>query len=46
MHYFSTPWKNEKILQFPDEFQGVEKGCIENEWVKLRKHSVPFFVCL
>ena len=30
VHFFSTPWKHQKIWCF----QGVEKGCIENEWVK------------
>ena len=36
MHPFSTPWKHQKTLQFSDVFwcfQGVEKGCIGNEWV-------------
>ena len=34
MHPFSTPWKHQKTLRFFDVFQGVEKGCIGNEWVK------------
>ena len=33
MHPFSTPWKHQKTLRFYC-FQGVEKGCIGNEWVK------------
>ena len=28
MYPFSTPWK-------PQDFQGVEKGCIGNEWIKV-----------
>ena len=33
MHPFSAIWKRQKTLCF----QGVEKGCIGNEWVKLKK---------
>ena len=32
MHPFSTSWKHRKVFWC---FQGVEKGCIGNEWVKL-----------
>ena len=30
----STPWKHQKTLWFFGYFQGVEKRCIGNEWVK------------
>ena len=30
----STPWKHQKTLRFFGYFQGVEKRCIGNEWVK------------
>ena len=32
MHPFSTPWKHLTVTWC---FQGVEKGCIGKEWVKL-----------
>ena len=35
MYPFSTPWKHQKTLRFFLCFQGVEKACIGNEWVKL-----------
>ena len=34
MHPFSSPWKDQKTLRCFWYFQGVEKGCIGNEWVK------------
>ena len=35
LHPFSTPWKHRKTLRFSDVFrEGVEKGCIGNEWAK------------
>ena len=33
MHPFYSPLKHQKTVRFSDE--GVEKGCIENEWVKI-----------
>ena len=39
IHSFSTPWKNLC-------FQGVDKGCIGNEWVKIFREkwsNFPFF---
>ena len=35
MYPFSTPWKHQKNLRLSDVFRRVEKGCIENEWVKM-----------
>ena len=32
MHPFSTPWKHQKTDRIC--FQGVEKGCIGDKWVK------------
>ena len=34
VHPFSTPWKHYYHLTVFWYFQGVEKGCIGNEWVK------------
>ena len=34
MHLFSTPWKHQKTVKVFWCFQGVEKGYIENKWVK------------
>ena len=31
MHLFSIPWKHHKTVRCP--VQGIEKGCIGNEWV-------------
>ena len=31
---FLCPWKHQKSLRFSDVFQGLEKGCIGNKWVK------------
>ena len=36
MHSFSTPWKHQKTFGFLC-LQGVEKGCIGNEWVNTCK---------
>ena len=33
MHPFYSPCKHQKTVRFSDE--GVEKGCIGNEWVKI-----------
>ena len=35
MHPFPTPWKHQKNRKVFWCFQGVEKGCIGNEWIKL-----------
>ena len=40
MHPFSTPWKH----QGNTCFQGIEKGCIGNEWVKDGKWWVKALV--
>ena len=37
MHPFPTPWKHQKTVRC---FQGVEKGCIGNEWVKLNDEDI------
>ena len=47
MHPFSTPWKHQKTLRFFWYFQWLEKGCIGNEWIKIKflsrkKHLLPF----
>ena len=34
MHPFSAPRKHSKTLWFSDVFKGVEKVCIENEWIR------------
>ena len=36
---FSTPWKHQKILRFPDVFRDWRKGVIGNKWVN--KHPFP-----
>ena len=35
MHPFSNPWKH---------FQGVEKGCIRNEWINNMKYVIDNFI--
>ena len=34
MYPFSTHWKHQKTLPFSDIFRGLDKGKIENKWVK------------
>ena len=44
MHPFSTPWKHQKILGFLMlSSQGIEKGCIWNEWVNPRHNVIQYF---
>ena len=44
MPLFSTPWKHQKTSKVFWCFQGVEKGCIGNEWVKVDgEYNFSFF---
>ena len=47
MHPFSTPLKNQKSVRFSDVFRGERKGCIGNEWVKIKTQfsDQPKFFC-
>ena len=40
MHHLPTPWKHQKTRKIFGCFQGVENGCIGNEWFKVLYKSL------